>query len=101
MFIDETWEDSNLTYQKVWRSDECKIHVNQSESKRLITSYAGSRNGFISNAKLIFKADSSSGVYTDKMNNVNFEKPVNDKLLPNLPGKSIIVMGNPISLYPN
>ena len=53
--------------------------------------HAGSRNGFITNAKLIFKAGSSSGDYHGQMNSVNFEKWSNEKLLPNLPAKTIVI----------
>lgn len=94
VFIDETWVDSNLTHQRGWRSDECNIHINQSGSKRLIILHAGTRNGFIPNAKLVFKAGLSSGDYHGQMNSVNFEKWINEKLLPNLPAKSIVIMDN-------
>ena len=52
---------------------------------------------FISNTKLISKAGSSSGDYHRQMNSFNFEKSVIEKLLPNLPAKSIqqsVVMDN-------
>ncbi|CAG4961088.1 unnamed protein product [Colias eurytheme] len=48
--------------------------------------------GFIPDAQLIFKSQTKSGDYHDDMNRENFMKWIKDKLLPNLPAQSIVVM---------
>ena len=56
VFIDETWVDSNLTFNKCWQSEtETGIMSNTASSNRLIITHAGSNAGFLQNALLIFK----------------------------------------------
>ena len=47
--------------------------------------HAGSNQGFIPNALLVFKSNQTTGDYHHDMNNMNFEKWLVDKLIPNLP----------------
>lgn len=95
VFIDESWVDSNLTFSKCWQHDkEFGVQANSSAGRRLIVVHAGSTNGFIPNAQLVYTAGSASGDYHGQMNHINFEKWVNEKLLPNLPEQSVIVMDN-------
>jgi hypothetical protein len=57
--------------------------------------HAGSRAGFLQGGELIYKAGSASGDYhgqNGQMNSINFEKWVTDKLLPNLPPCSVVVL---------
>lgn len=61
---------------------------------RLIIVHAGSENGFIENAGLIFKAGLTTGDYHGQMNKDNFTKWLKEKLLPNIPENSVIVMDN-------
>jgi hypothetical protein len=56
--------------------------------------HAGSRAGFLQGAELIYKAGSASGDYHGQMNSINFEKCVTEKLLPNLPPCSVVVLDN-------
>src|SRR5258705_586897 len=95
VYVDETWVDSNLTFGKCWQDGTtagAKAHVNS--SNRLIVVHAGSSAGFIKGAGLIYKAGTSSGDYHGQMNAVNFVKLLEEKLLPNLPQKSVIVIDN-------
>lgn len=46
------------------------------------------------NAELVYKGGSASGDYHGQMNQVNFEKWVDEKLIPYLPPKSVVVMDN-------
>lgn len=65
-----------------------------SMGERYISVHAGTKNGFIPNAELIFKAKSSTGNYHSVMNGQNFEKWLCDKLIPNLPAHSVVVLDN-------
>lgn len=95
VYLDESWVDSNLTFNKCWqRKDTVGVLKNNSSSNRLILVHAGSRNGFVPNALLIFKAGKVTGDYHGQMNSQNFDKWIAEKLLPNLPEKSVIVMDN-------
>src|SRR5258705_10476650 len=70
------------------------VQTNVNSSNRLIILYAGSSTGFVPNAKLVFKAGCSSGDYHGQMNSTNFGKWLEEKLLPNLSHKSVIVIDN-------
>lgn len=61
---------------------------------RLIVVHAGSKDGFVNNAGLVFKAGQSSGDYHGQMNRENFTKWLDEKLLPNIPPNSVIVLDN-------
>lgn len=67
---------------------------NLSTGSRFIIVHAGSSDGFVPNASLVYKAASTSGNYHSNMNYDNYAKSLNEKLLPNLPEKSVIVMDN-------
>ena len=54
----------------------------------------GTMNGFISGAKLVYKAGSSTGDYHHEMNFENFSKWLAEKLIPNLKPKSVLVLDN-------
>lgn len=95
IYIDETWVDNTLTFGKCWQSDEqLGVLQNKSSSHRLIIVHAGGMSGFVPNAALIFKARSTSGDYHGQMNAINFEKWMKEKLLPNIPQNTVVVMDN-------
>lgn len=95
IYIDESWVDNNLTFGKCWQSDNVNgILTNTSSSNRLILINAGSNEGFVPGVGLIFRAGKAQGDYHGQMNGPNFEKWVNDKLIPNLPERSVIVLDN-------
>jgi hypothetical protein len=56
--------------------------------------HAGTQNGFVSGASLIFISGTKSGNYNDLMNGENFEQWMMSQLLPNLEEPSVIVMDN-------
>jgi hypothetical protein len=58
------------------------VNVPFSKGERLIVVHAGSVSGFFSGAKLIFKANTSTGNYHGEMNGDIFTKLLNDKLTP-------------------
>ncbi|CAH1366320.1 unnamed protein product, partial [Tenebrio molitor] len=63
-----------------------------SEGKRYIILHAGSRNGFITGADLVFSSTNKSSDYHDSMNAANFKKWLETQLLPQLKVPSIIIM---------
>lgn len=94
-YLDETWVDNNLTFGKCWSSNEVHgVLTNTSSSNRLIVVSAGSKEGFLAGCTLIFKAGKATGDYHGQMNSTNFQKWVEEKLIPSLPENSAIVMDN-------
>lgn len=61
---------------------------------RLIIVHAGGPGGFVDGALLIFKSKIKTGDYYNDMNFENFNKWTKEKLLPNLPARSLIDMDN-------
>jgi hypothetical protein len=93
--IDETLVDANLTLKKCWQNNDIGgISTTVGASNRLIVIHIGLKNGFIEGAELIFKAGTASGDYHGQMNSVNFEKWLNEKVIPNPPLNSVVVMDN-------
>lgn len=56
--------------------------------------YTGGRNDFIKNVDLIFKLRTIIEDYYRQINANNFEKWMNEKLIPNCPLQSIIIINN-------
>ncbi|KAH8027432.1 hypothetical protein HPB51_005414 [Rhipicephalus microplus] len=59
---------------------------------RLILLYAGSEDGFLNSACLLFRAAKRSGDYHTEMDLPRFEKWFVEQLLPNIKPCSVIVM---------
>jgi transposase len=70
------------------------VNVPFNKGKRLIVVHAGSVSGFVSGAKVIFKANTSTGDYHGEMNGEIFTKWLNEKLIPNLPLHSVVLINN-------
>ncbi|MFS1564404.1 MAG: transposase [Candidatus Arsenophonus phytopathogenicus] len=95
VYIDETWVDNNMIFQKCWQSEDTKGCLKDaSSSKRFIILNAGSSNGFLPGARLLFKSGTAKGDYHGHMNGENFMKWVKEMFIPNLSPNSIIVMDN-------
>lgn len=60
----------------------------------MIVLHAGTDTGFIPGAALVFKAHSATGDYHSEMNAQNFTKWLLEKLIPNLPPKSVLILDN-------
>ncbi|XP_054265845.1 uncharacterized protein LOC128988514 [Macrosteles quadrilineatus] len=94
-YLDETWIDSNLTFQKCWQSvDVDGVLPDMNASNRVIVVDIGSNEGFLQGGRLIYKANSAKGDYHGQMNFSNFEKWIRERVLPNLPPNSVIVIDN-------
>ena len=94
VYTDETFVHSSHSMKKCWQSDDMQLKIPFTRGDRLIIVHAGSRQGFIDGACLMFKAKSSSGDYHSEMNSTNFFKWVKEKLVPNLPANSVLVIDN-------
>ncbi|XP_028040891.1 uncharacterized protein LOC114250967 [Bombyx mandarina] len=95
VFLDETYIHSTYHSKSCWQSEEDPgLFTSDPVGSRWIIAHAGTENGFISNALLIFKSQSNSSDYHDDMNSTNFLKWMNEKLIPNLPARSLVVMDN-------
>ena len=60
----------------------------------MIILHAGYNEGFVPNAEVVFKAFSSSGDYHGEMNHKMIVRWLEDKLVPNLPLKCVLVVDN-------
>ncbi|KAF8789855.1 hypothetical protein HNY73_007764 [Argiope bruennichi] len=49
LYMDETWLDSNLSFEKCWRHEKIGAAIKDSSGHRLIVVYAGSESGFVLN----------------------------------------------------
>jgi hypothetical protein len=86
VFLHENWVYVNGSESKIW-SDGTSQSVKKGRpttSIRYIILHAGTRNGFVSGASLIFVSGTKSGDYHDSMNGENFEHWMLTQLLPNL-----------------
>lgn len=79
------------TYQRSISTSSAK---KLSKGTRVIIVHAGGCEGFVPNASLVYKANSTSGDYHDNMNLDNYKKWLTTQLLPNLPEKAVIVVDN-------
>lgn len=95
VYLDESYVHQSYKLQKCWQSiDVSGVKHNVSKGKRYIIVHAGSEKGFIPNALLIFTGANKNADYHSEMNKSNFTKWVEQKLIPNLPPASIVVMDN-------
>uniref|UniRef100_A0A1B6KEA2 Tc1-like transposase DDE domain-containing protein n=1 Tax=Graphocephala atropunctata TaxID=36148 RepID=A0A1B6KEA2_9HEMI len=69
------------------------------KGQRLIMIHAGSEAGFVPKAFTMWKASSVTGDYHDNVNKETMTKWMKEKLLPNIPPRSVIVVDN--APYPN
>ena len=60
----------------------------------MIVLHAGNKHGFVPGGKLVFKAGSSDGDYHSEMNHQNFQRWLTEKLIPNIPENTVLVLDN-------
>ena len=94
IYTDETYVHSSHSVSKCWQSQDAGLHVPFSKGERMIIIHAGSKKGFINGASMVFKANSSSGDYHSEMNFENFTKWLEQRLIPNLPERSALIIDN-------
>ena len=64
------------------------------KGERLIIMNAITRDGWVPNAKTVFKSTKKTGDYHGQMNFKLFSKWIEEKRIPNIPDNSLIVMDN-------
>jgi len=95
IYTDETYIHSSHTKDHAWSDGtNAGLLAPVSKGQRVIIVHAGSENGFISNALLMFKSGTKSGDYHHEMNFDNYERWLKTKLMPNLPPNSVLVVDN-------
>jgi transposase len=95
VYLDETYVHQNYRPKKSWQGPSTSGVVDKiSPGKRHIIVHAGSEEGFVPNALLVFSTKSKAADYHDDMNSANFLKWLRQMLIPNLTKPSVIVMDN-------
>ena len=102
IYLDETWTNARDGVEKMWVEDDPRaiggtkggICKPSGKGSRLIILHAGSENGWINGADLVFKSKKATGDYHDEMTSEHFEQWFHDSLMPNIPANSLIVMDN-------
>lgn len=79
--------DNRLNIRNCWHSGEWSVL----QTSRFIIVEAGNENGFVEDARHIFKVGQTTD-QRDLLNYDNFEKWLTEKLLPNIPQNSVIVL---------
>ncbi|PSN54703.1 hypothetical protein C0J52_04890 [Blattella germanica] len=97
-YLDETWVNQNHTRKACWQMSDGRggLKVPVGKGGRLIVCHAGSATGFVPECKLIFRSKSKniSSDYHNDMTSFVFKKWFEEKLIPNIPPNSTIVMDN-------
>ena len=100
IYLDETWANSHDGKDLAWVEDDLVtggtvggVRCPPGKGTRLIILGAGEM-GWIPNTTLIFRSKKNTGDYHDEMTGEHFEEWFRDKLLPNIPPNSLIVMDN-------
>ena len=96
VYLDESYINKNHSNDNTWHFEEDGIIIGKPTGKgdRLIIVNAITRDGWVSNAKLVFKASRKTGDYHANMNWNNFSEWFYEKLLKNIPENSLIIMDN-------
>jgi len=95
VYTDESYVVTNHSTPNSWQdTTNGGLHVPVGSGDRLIIVHAGGEDGFVPHAFLQWKASQSTGDYHKNMNQKNYEKWVQEKLLPNLKPRSVLIIDN-------
>lgn len=96
VYLDESYINKNHSNDNTWFFEEDDIIIGKPTGKgdRLIIVNAITKDGWIPNAKLVFKASKKTGDYHSNINWDNFSEWFQEKLLKNIPENSLIIMDN-------
>ncbi len=96
VYLDESYVNKNHSNDLIWYFDEDGPWVQKPTGKgeRLIILNAITADGWVPNAKLVFKATKRTGDYHGQMNWDIFQKWFLEMLTPNIPQNSLIIMDN-------
>lgn len=96
VYLDESYVNKNHSNDFIWYSDEDGPWVQKPTGKgdRVIILNAITQGGWVPGAQLIFKSTRKTGDYHGQMNQALFTKWFSERLLPNIPKRSLIIMDN-------
>lgn len=96
VYLDESYVNKNHSSDFVWYYDDDGPWIQKPTGKgeRLIIMNAITRDGWVPGAKVTFKSTRKTGDYHGQMNQEMFTKWFREKLLPNIPDRSLIIMDN-------
>ncbi len=96
VYLDESYVNKNHSNDYVWYSSEDGAWIQKptGQGERLIIINAITKEGWVPHAKTVFKSNRKTGDYHGQMNWEIFKKWFCEKLIPNIPEKSLIVMDN-------
>lgn len=95
VYTDETWVNAHHGHDMVWVDVDGSGGWKQPSGKgeRLIVVHAGTRQGWVQGAELVFRSKKSAD-YHEEMNFDHYIKWWSNSLLPNIPAPSAIVLDN-------
>ncbi|KAJ3646484.1 hypothetical protein Zmor_024070 [Zophobas morio] len=100
IYLDETWVFSNGTVTRSWQDEDLRsVKRTSGDGGRYIIINAGKEEGFVENASLIFKSKNNTLDYHHEMNAENFEKWLQNDLLPKLEEPSNLVEKRPTTAW--
>jgi len=96
VYLDESYVNKNHSKDFVWYYDDDGPWIQKPTGKgeRLIILNAITKDGWVPGAKVTFKSTRKTGDYHGQMNQTMFAKWFEEKLLPNIPARSLIIMDN-------
>ena len=94
VYTDELYVNVGHAVTRCWPIDTIGLTAPISRGESMTIVHPGTMNGFISGAKLVYKAGSSTGDYHHDMDFENLSKWLDKNLIPNLKPKSVLVLDN-------
>jgi len=96
IYLDESYVNKNHSRDDTWLYGEDTGFISKPTGKgeRLIIVNAIQKDGWVPNAKLVFKANKKSSDYHTNMNWKEFSSWFSKQLLPNIPKNSLIILDN-------
>ncbi|HSX78759.1 MAG TPA: transposase [Candidatus Saccharimonadia bacterium] len=96
VYLDESSINKNHSNDFVWYASEDGPWIQKPTGKgeRLILMHAISKDGWVPEATVVLKSTRKTGDYHGQMNGDVFQKWFREKLLPNIPRASLIIMDN-------
>lgn len=96
IYLDESYINKNHSRDDSWfvGGDDFKVSKPTGKGERLIIVNAIDCNGWVPNAKYVFKSKKKTTDYHTSMNWKVFKEWFENQLLPNIPDNSIIIMDN-------
>jgi transposase len=90
------FENKNHSSDQTWycEDDGCLLGKPTGKGERIILVDAISHEGWVPQARLMFKASRKTGDYHANMNQQNFVRWFQERLLPNIPEESVIILDN-------